>query len=189
MKIAPNKSPAARGTGRTEPVILFLVSGQTFAISASAVHEIRSTDSLSGTATEISHSPVPKVGHLLRRGRRAYYVVNACEHFRLPASRPTLVLVLRSVPVAILVDRIDRMEAMSLLMALPHAFCGAERVWYRGITLMDEDVVPVLNPAGFLTEQQSFLLEAVLAAGDSAADENERAMDRTPADEHGVAMP
>lgn len=189
MRIAPNKSPATRGSGRTEPVILFLVSGQTFAISASAVHEIRSTDSLSGTAAELHRSPVSKVGHLLRRSRKAYYVVNACEHFRLPAARPTLVLILRSAPVALLVDRIDRMEAMSLLMALPHAFCGAERVWYRGLTLMDEDVVPVVNPAGFLTETELSLLETALAAGDSAGTENERTENRTPADEHGVAMP
>jgi chemotaxis signal transduction protein len=187
MRIAPSESSATRRTGRTEAVILFLVSGQMFAISASAIHEIRSTDSLSGTAIETAHPEVPKVRHRLRRGQKKYYVVNGCAHFGLPALRPTLVLILRSAPVALLVDRIDRMEAMSLLMALPHAFCGAERNWYRGVTLMDEEVVPVLNPSGFLTQQELSLLDAATAASDTARNQSAPAADQASATVHGAA--
>jgi chemotaxis signal transduction protein len=189
MKIAPNQAPSARGFARTEPVILFLVSGQTFAISASAVHEIRSTDSLSGGATEIDQTAVAKVRHCLRRDRKLYYVVNGCAHFRLPVWRPTLLLVLRNAPVALLVDRIERMESMSLLMALSHAFCGAERIWYRGFTLIEEDVVPVVNPAGFLTEKELSLLDAARNDRDFAGNEIEQTRNPASADKRGAAMP
>lgn len=186
MRIAPSESSAARRTGRRESVILFLVSGQMFAISANAIHEIRSTDSLSGIATEINHAEVSSVRHCLRRGEQNIYIVNGCTHFGLPASRPTLVLVLRNAPVALLVDRIDRMGEMSLLMALPHAFCGAERRWYRGITLIGEEVVPVVNPPGFLNEKELALLEAASVASEPLSSEHDRAADRAAEDVHGA---
>lgn len=168
MKIAPKELQSARRSRRTEAVILFVVSGQTFAVAASAIHEIRSTDSLSSAASEIPLEGFAKVRHRLRRGRRSYYVVNACAHFGLPTSRPTLVLVLRNSRVALLVDRIDRMEPLSLLLPLPLVFSGLERAWYRGLMLLGEDVVPVLNPAGFLTDKEIAQLDAV---GDPAPPE------------------
>ncbi|HEV2289599.1 MAG TPA: chemotaxis protein CheW [Candidatus Acidoferrales bacterium] len=172
MKIAPSEWQLARKTGRTEAVILFTISGQMFAITASAIHEIRSTDSISGVASEIEVQGLSKVRHVVQRGRKAYYVVNGCAHFNLAISRPTLVLVLRHTHVAVLVDAIDRMETISLLMALPASFSGPERAWYRGVTLIGEDIVPVVNPSGFLTENELARLEAVAKADDAAASEN-----------------
>ena len=145
---------------RAEPVILFVISKQTFALAASTIHEIRSTDSLSSVASEITIRELPQVRHRLRRGRKLYYVVNACAHFRLPASRPTLVLVLCKSRVAVLVDQIDRMETISRLTALPQSFSGPERAWYRGLALIGGSVVPVLNPSGFLTAQEIAHLDA-----------------------------
>lgn len=87
MKIAPSEWQLARRTGRTEAVILFVISGQTFAITASAIHEIRSTDSISGAASEITVEGIAKVRHVLHRGRKSYYVVNGCAHFGLPTSK------------------------------------------------------------------------------------------------------
>lgn len=172
MKIAPNELQSPRKQRRSESVILFSVAGQTFAIGASAIQEIRSTDSLSSAASEIALEGVAKVRHRLRRGQRFYYAVNACAHFGLPASRPTLVLVLRNSRVAVLVDLIDRIETISRLMALPPSFSGSERAWYRGLTLIGEMVVPVLNPAGFLTEAQITQLDAFDRSGsDPAASE------------------
>lgn len=166
MKIVSSELQSSRRHSRAEPVILFVVAEQTFAIAASAIHEIRSTDSISAAASEIAVKDMPQVRHRLRRGRKLYYVVNACAHFGLPASRPTLVLVLRNSRVAVLVDQIDRMETMSRLTALPQSFSGPERAWYRGLTLVGESVVPVLNPSGFLTQQEIVQLDAF---GDSTA--------------------
>lgn len=154
MKIVSSGFQSPRQLGRTEEVILFAVAGHTFAIAASAIEEIRSTDGFSSATSEIAPRAIPKVLHRLRRGRKWYYVVNACAHFDLPVSRPTLVLVLRHSHVAVLVDQIDRIETISRLMVLPQSFSGAERVWYRGVTLIDDNVVPVLNPDGFLTQNE-----------------------------------
>ena len=49
---------------------------------------------------------------------------------------------------------------MTRLQALPAAFCHEERRWYRGLTVLDQVVVPVVNPAGFLTSDELFQLDA-----------------------------
>lgn len=163
MKIAPSEPRRGRRTSRSEPVILFSIAGQAFAINASAIQEIRTTDSISAAASEVSVAAVTKVRHRLRRGRTTFHVVNGCVHFGLPASPPAQVIVLRNHRVAVLVDSIDRMETMSRLMALPPGFSGSERSWYRGITLIAENVVPVVSPTGFLTEHEMAQLDAATA--------------------------
>ena len=160
-------NPAAATPGRTGPteqVILFLVANQVFAITADAVQELRITDSVSGAANEIERSHVPKVRHTVKRGRHTYYVVNAGAHFGLPASRPTLLMVLRGLRVAVLVDRIDRMVEISFTHPLPLAFSGEERAWYRGLTYFDDRVIPVVQPDGFLTQQEIQQLESERSA-------------------------
>lgn len=167
MRIAPSESRPGRRSSRSEPVILFSISGQAFAINANAIQEIRTTDSISAAATEVSALGIPKVRHRLRRGRIAFHVVNGSLHFGLPVSRPAQVVVMRNCPIALLVDSIDRMETMTFLMALPPGFCGPERSWYRGVTLVSENVVPVVSPAGFLTEQELAQLDAAAEAAES----------------------
>jgi hypothetical protein len=142
-----------RRSHHPERVILFYISGQVFAIAAEAVQEIRSTDSLAGAAIEIENPELAKVRHTLERGRHTYYVVNACLHFHLPVERPTLLLILRDLPVAVLVDRIDRMAEILAIYALPEAFTGEERGWYRGLTYLDDTVIPVIDPAGFVSAE------------------------------------
>ena len=188
MKIAPGQSKSARQTGRSEAVILFVVGNQMFAISAGAVHEIRSTDSLSGSATAISQDRIPKVRQRMRRGAKFLYVVNAGEHFGLPPSKPLLVLVLRGARVAVLADRIERMDSISLLLSLPRTFRGPERTWYRGLTLIDEEIVPVLSPAGFLTEGELSFLDQVSSAADATATQAAAATD-TPSEGVAGALP
>jgi len=186
MRIAPSESRPGRRSSRSEPVILFSISGQTFAINANAIQEIRTTDSISAAATDVSAPGIPKVRHRLWRARTTFHVVNGAAHFGLPASRPTQVVVLRNYRIAVLVDSIDRMETMTFLMALPPGFCGAERVWYRGVTLISENVIPVVSPAGFLTEEEFAQLDA--AATDAA--ESESTVEtggeaiRSPAEQH-----
>jgi len=155
----PIKSPAPR----TEQIILFRVSGQLFAVSSASVQEVRGVDSLSGAAKEISQPSLRKVKHVVRRGENSVYVVNAAMHFGLPPAPPALVFVLRQTRTALLIDGIEKMTSMSRLQALPLAFCHEERGWYRGLTTLDQSVVPVVKPDGFLTPEELFLLDASLS--------------------------
>jgi chemotaxis signal transduction protein len=153
------KAPAPR----TEQIILFRVSGQLFAVSSASVQEVRGVDSLSGAAKEISQPSLRKVKHVVRRGENSVYVVNAAMHFGLPPAPPALVFVLRRTRTALLIDGIEKMTSMTRLQALPLAFCHEERGWYRGLTALDQTVVPVVKPDGFLTPEEIFLLDASLS--------------------------
>lgn len=156
-------APARQRPLRSEQIILFRAGGQLFAISSASVQEVRGIDSLSGTTDEVSVNSIRKVGHVLRRGGRSLYIVNAALHFGLPASSPVLVFFLRRTRTALLIDAIDKMTSMTHLQALPAAFCHEERSWYRGLTAVDQLVVPVINPEGFLTADELHLLDASFA--------------------------
>ncbi|HEY6903775.1 MAG TPA: chemotaxis protein CheW [Candidatus Acidoferrales bacterium] len=164
-----------RPSSRRETVILFVVAGQMFAIAADSVQEIRSTDSLSGAANEMEQAVVPKVRHTIERNRRTYFVVNAGAHFNLPATRPALVLILRELRVAVLVDRIERMAEIPAVYALPQAFSGPERRWYRGLAFVDDLVIPVIQPAGFLTLEEFQKLDRMENAAAAERQEQEAA--------------
>jgi len=153
-----------------ERVILFYVSDYMFAIEAEAVQEIRSTDSLAGGAVEIENPGLAKVRHTFERGRQTCYVVNACLHFHLPITRPSLVLILRQLRVGVLVDRIDRMAEILALYALPEAFTGEERHWYRGLTYLDDTVIPVIDPAGFMSAEDFRRLDRAQKAATSSGE-------------------
>ncbi|HWZ23872.1 MAG TPA: chemotaxis protein CheW [Verrucomicrobiae bacterium] len=152
---APSKSPAVR----TEQIILFRVSGQLFAVSSGSVQEVRSVDSMAGSAAEITGAGLKKVRHIVRRGDKSLFVVNAALHFGLPVTAGLLVFVLRRTRTALLVDGIEKMTTMTRLQALPQAYCNEERIWYRGVTALEQNVIPVVNPEGFLTSEEIALLE------------------------------
>lgn len=152
---APSKSPALR----TEQIILFRVSGQLFAVSSGSVQEVRSVDSLAGSAAEITAAGLKKVRHVVRRGDKSLFVVNAALHFGLPVTAGLLVFVLRRTRTALLVDGIEKMTTMTRLQALPQAYCNEERTWYRGVTALEQNVIPVVNPEGFLTSEEIASLE------------------------------
>jgi chemotaxis signal transduction protein len=155
--------PAKLRAARTEQIILFRVSGQPFAVSSASVQEVRGVDSLSGVATEVNLPALRKVRHVVRRNDKALYVVNGAAHFGLPPTSAGLVFVLRKTRTALLVDGIDKMATMTRLQALPLSYCHEERLWYRGLTALDQNVIPVVNPEGFLTEEEFALLDASLA--------------------------
>jgi len=154
--------PAA--TQKLEPVLVFVAGGTEMAIPAGAVHEIRSTDSLAGEAAMLRQGDFPWVRHTLDRGGTTHYVVSVGSFFGLPRTRPSLVLVLRGVRCALLVDRIERMDALSAIYALPRAFQGEERQWYLGLALFEDGAVPMLNPHGLLTREHMERLDAHAAA-------------------------
>lgn len=146
---------------RTEQIILFRASNQVFAISSASVQEVRSVDGLAGAAVDVNEPSLAKVRHAIRRGDRNLYVVNAPLHFGLRPTPAALLFLLHKSRVALLVDGIEKMTTMSRLQALPGAFCHEERVWYRGLTVLDQNVIPVVNPSGFLTAEEMALLDAV----------------------------
>ena len=69
-------------------------------------------------------------------------------------------LLLRNSCVAVTVDSIDRMAEITQLHSLPYAFRGEERSWYRGVAVIGEKVVPVMNPAAFLNSEELAIVEA-----------------------------
>jgi chemotaxis signal transduction protein len=154
MRIAIPENVKSRRPRRTEQVILFAVANHTFAIAADAVQEIRSTDGMAGAAMDFDQQEVAKVRHTIERARRTYYVVSAAAHFGLPSTRPSLVLILRQLRAAILVDRIERMADISGVHPLPRGFIGNERQWYRGLAYFDDRVIPVIQPTGFLSTDE-----------------------------------
>ncbi len=154
---AAHKTPHAR----TEQIILFRCSTQVFAISSASVQEVRSVDSLAGSPMEIDEPSLPKVRHMFRRGEQNLYVVNGAVHFGLRPSPASLIFLLRRARTALLIDGIEKMTTMTRLQALPAAFCHEERVWYRGLTVLDQSVIPVVSHEGFLTTDELFLLDAL----------------------------
>jgi len=147
---------------RSEQIILFRISGQLFAVSSASVQEVRSVDTLAGSAREIQQSGIHKVRHTVQRGEHNLYVVNGALHFNLPPSHAALVFVLRRTRTALLVDGIEKMTTMTRLQALPQALCNDERNWYRGLTAIDQVVVPVVKPEGFLSPDELFALDSIV---------------------------
>jgi chemotaxis signal transduction protein len=163
MNRAPQSPSRPSGTAavqKQEPVLVFVAGGKQMAIPAAAVHEIRSTDSLAGEAAMLEQADFPWVRHTIDRGGTTHYVVSVGSFFGLPRTRPSLVLVLRGVRCALLVDRIERMAALPAIYALPRAFQGDERRWYLGLALFEDGAVPMLNPQGLLTREHVERLDA-----------------------------
>jgi chemotaxis signal transduction protein len=158
---------------REEQIILFRIGEQLFALSSSSVKEVRSAESLSGGATEIDAPGVEKVRQFVRRGNNTLFLVSGATHFGLSAPEGILAFVLRNTRTALLVDSIEKMTAMTRLQALPHSFCHEERQWYRGLTALDQTVVPVVRPEGFLSDEELLMLDAALPPLELASGEDE----------------
>jgi chemotaxis signal transduction protein len=170
----PLSLPAKHVPPRTEQIILFRISNQTFAVSSASVQEVRSADSLSGGTRELNVPGILKVRDAFQRDGQSLFIVNGAAHFGLPSSEGLLVFLLRKTRTALVIDAIEKMTTMTRLQALPLSFCHEERQWYRGLTALDQTVVPVVNPNGFLSAEELQLLDAALVpleASDDAASE------------------
>lgn len=169
----PAAAPTKAGPLRSEQIILFRIGDQLFALSSSSVQEVRSADSLSGGAYEISAPGIDKVRQFVRRGGNTLFLVSGAAHFGLSAPDGILAFVLRNTRTALLVDSIERMTAMTRLQALPLSFCHEERQWYRGLTALDQTVVPVVRPEGFLSDDELMMLDAALPPPEVLSEETE----------------
>jgi len=169
----PMPVPTKASPLRSEQIILFRIGEQLFALSSSSVQEVRSADSLSGGAYEISAPGIDKVRLFVRRGPNTLFLVSGAAHFGLSAPDGILAFVLRNTRTALLVDSIEKMTAMTRLQALPLSFCDDERQWYRGLTALDQTVVPVVRPEGFLSDDELMLLDAALPPPELSSEETE----------------
>jgi chemotaxis signal transduction protein len=145
-----------------EDVIVFAVSGFKLAIAAGAVKEIRGMEGLHPFTLGGISGQIAKLKHTLERNGATYFVVDAAQHFQLPPSHPSRVLVLRNMPTGVLVDSTDRIMEISALHALPPAFTYEERGWYRGLAVVNGQVVPVVNHGAFLNRAELETLRAGL---------------------------
>ena len=158
------RATSKKKAAQTEDVILFMVDGSRFAIAANAVDEIRNLDGLSPLPPALKHPRLSKVKATLVRGKKdpdkVFFVVDAASHFGLKSKEPNRVLVMRRSAAALQVENIDRMTQISTVVALPAAFSGQERVWYRGLALLGEQVVPLVSPEAFLNKGEQAVLQA-----------------------------
>lgn len=161
MKITRESRKSAVRQG--EPVILFAIGPHRFAVGANEVDEIRDLQGLQQISQATARTGVSKVKFVLARGQRKYFVVDANLHFALQPSKSSRVLVLRNLLVAVLVDSIDRMAEIGTLLPLPRGFTGEERRWYRGLALIDENVIPVVNSAAFLSPAEQVTASSVVS--------------------------
>lgn len=150
-------------TRHGEAAILFAVGQFKFAIAASEVDEIRDMHGLMPASLGNAPLAVRKVSYLLRRDRRTYHVVDASQHFHLSPSNVSRIMVLRGGLVALTADSIDKMTELTGIAPLPRAFQGDERKWYRGVALIDNAVVPVVNSNSVLSDVEVELVRATLA--------------------------
>jgi chemotaxis signal transduction protein len=150
-------------------VILFTVCGFRFAIAANAVSEIRGLEGLQRFSLGTSYLRSAQVDFTLERNGTIYFVVDAAQHFRLPPSKPARLLILQHTTAAIQVDSTDRMMEISVLHALPQAFTGDERNWYRGLAVMNDDVVPVVNQHAFVSKAEMAILKTAVQRSQGAA--------------------
>ena len=173
----PSPAPVKPGTLRAEQIILFRIGEQLFALSSSSVQEVRGADSLSGGANEITAPGLDKVRQFVRRGANTLFLVSGAAHFGLPARDGILAFVLRNTRTALLVDGIERMTTMTRLQALPLSFCHEERQWYRGLTALEQAVVPVVRPEGFLSDEELTMLDAAIPAAEESIEEPDRELE------------
>jgi chemotaxis signal transduction protein len=141
-----------------EDVIVFAVGGYKLAIAAGAVKEIRGMDDLHPFTLGGISAQIAKLKYTLERNGTTYFVVDAAQHFLLPASHASRVMVLRNTPTAVLVDSTDRIMEISSLHALPPAFAHEERGWYRGLAVVNGLVVPIVNHNAFLNRVELEIL-------------------------------
>jgi len=158
------KKEQRKRRGNREDVILFAVGPHTFAISAKAVEKIENMEDLRPIKLSAALPRLTKVKHTLERDRQ-FFVVDGSAHLLMLPSHASRVLMLRDSCVAVAVDSIDRMAQISAIHPLPNAFVGEERGWYRGLALVQDSVVPVVNAEAFLSASDVKQLQSALTKG------------------------
>lgn len=134
--------PVAAAAG--PPVILFTAGGVRFAVEASEVAEIRDGEDRGAACRLKGSAPVDfalQVG--LGAGRMVRYLVLKPGEGSLSASQSATQGVVPGVTLG--VTEVERMTSLPKVVPLPGLFLGAERQWYRGLLLLENEVVPLVR--------------------------------------------
>ncbi len=146
-----------------ESAILFGIGEFSFLIAAEEVDEIREMVGLESVAAVTMRTSVAKIRNTVYKAGQMYFVIDGSLHFHMPPSRPTRLMLLRNQPVAVTVDSIDRMTEIERVLPVPKTFQGPERNWYRGLAILNEKVVPVVNGVAFLTAAEQVVAKAAVS--------------------------
>lgn len=120
--------PAKPVVAEAGPVILFTAGGVRFGVQSSEVEEIRDRDD----RTSIRKLKGPGViDFALQVGLGA----GILERF----------VVLKPGEYSLGVTDVERMTSLPKMVPLPGLFRGAERQWYRGLLLLENEVVPLVR--------------------------------------------
>ncbi len=123
--VARSVKPVAATVG---PVILFAAGGRRFAVEANEVQEIRDRDER--MALRKSRDP-ETLDFALLVGLGA----GTLERF----------VVLKPGECSLGVTEVERMATLPKVVQLPGLFRGAERQWYRGLLLLENEVIPLVR--------------------------------------------
>ena len=110
------------------PVILFTAGGMRFAVDAGEVAEIRD-DAERGAFNGFKGTEAVDFAQRVGLG------AGSLEHF----------VVLKPGNCSLGVTAVERMTSLPRVAPLPGLFRGAERNWYRGLLLLENEVVPLVR--------------------------------------------
>lgn len=112
----------------SEPVILFTAGGRRFAVAANQVEEIRDREERGAI-------------HRLRGPE----LIDFAQHVGLGPGILERFVIFKPGDCALGVRDVERMTSLPKVVPLPLIFCGVERQWYRGLLLLENDVVPLVR--------------------------------------------
>jgi hypothetical protein len=121
-------------------VILFTAGGVRFAVEANEVAEIRDGEERGMAYRPKGSEPIDfalQVG--LGAGRVVRFLVLK------PGESPQGVVPGVATGVTLGVTEVERMTSLPKVVPLPALFQGAERQWYRGLLLLENEVIPLVR--------------------------------------------
>jgi len=127
LHVARPAKPVAATVG---PVILFTAGGMRFAVEANEVQEIRDGDERNAN-------------HKLKGLEQ----IDFARQLGLGPGKLERFVVLKPGECALGVTQVERMTSLPKAVPLPGLFRGAERQWYRGLLLLENEVVPLVRAA------------------------------------------
>jgi len=110
------------------PVILFTAGGMRFAVEANEVEEIRDRDDRAAI-----------------RKLKEPESIDFAQHVGLGAGKLERFVVLKPGECSLGVTDVERMASLPRMVPLPRVFLGAERQWYRGLLLLENEVIPLVR--------------------------------------------
>jgi hypothetical protein len=126
------------------PVILFTAGGVRFAVEANEVAEIRDGEERGMAYRPKGSEPIDfalQVG--LGAGRVVRFLV--LKPGESPQGAASGVATGVATGVALGVTEVERMTSLPKVVPLPALFQGAERQWYRGLLLLENEVIPLVR--------------------------------------------